>query len=109
VVSSYNALYWNVGALAVDCFSQNWKGVRNWVFPPFRLVEKALAHLKFCQAWAIMVVSVWTAQTWWPIITNKAKDKYRLPRRPDLLQHYIYRNYGFCNFDLLVCIMDFRK
>jgi hypothetical protein len=58
VVFSYNALYWNVGALAVDCFSQNWKGVRNWVFPLFGLVGKALAHLKFCQAWAIMVVPV---------------------------------------------------
>jgi hypothetical protein len=61
VVFSYNALYWDVEALVVDCFSQNWKSVRNWVFSPFGLVGKALTHLKFCQAWAIMVVPVWTA------------------------------------------------
>lgn len=109
VVPRFNSLYWDADVESVDCFTVSWSATRNWVFPPFYLVDRVLAHIKFCNAWALVILPQWVGRPWWPVVCNEAKDIVVLPRKPDLLTHYVFGSYGLCNFDLLACIFDFRK
>ena len=54
----FNALNRITGkfAEAIDCFSQNWKGVMNWVNPPFNLIPRVLRFIKNQQADTIMLI-----------------------------------------------------
>ena len=57
---------------AVDCFTQDWAGVNNWVCPPFSLVEQVLRHIRMCEAEATIIVPCWEHAAWWPLIRQGA-------------------------------------
>ncbi|CAG8741783.1 46455_t:CDS:2 [Gigaspora margarita] len=44
---------------AVDCFSQNWRGVKNYLYSPFAMIYQAIMHAKECGALIIIVAPVW--------------------------------------------------
>ena len=45
-VDCYNSRFYDRGADAVDCFSQNWAGVLNWAVPPLYLITKTIKHIR---------------------------------------------------------------
>ena len=52
-----------------------------YLFPPFRLIGRVLQKLRADKGRAILVAPIWTAQTWFPMLENMARDSWTIPRR----------------------------
>ena len=75
----YNALFWsedNRGCLAMDAFSQNWRGENNWVHAPFRLIGKVVAHMRQCGAVGTVVIPEWRGAAWWPMVRGEGGESW---------------------------------
>lgn len=75
----FNSRIWYPDCEAVDAFSQDWKGDKNWLVPPIHLIQRCLRHLKACKAVGCIVVPVWKSASYWPdlleyIQSSKTKD-----------------------------------
>lgn len=68
LLDRFNSMFWCPGTDGVDCFSQIWKGVNNWCNPPFNLIGRLIRFLHAQEAVATVVVPVWTARPWWPLL-----------------------------------------
>lgn len=55
-----------------DAFACPWAGERNYVCPPFALVQRVLTKLRREGAEAVVVVPYFPAATWWPLIVRLA-------------------------------------
>jgi hypothetical protein len=53
---------------AVDAFTQDWHTDNNLAVVPFALVDRVLEHAVECQAHLTLVVPVWPAAAWWPLL-----------------------------------------
>lgn len=53
-------------ALFVDAFSANWSNFFFYAFPPFSLIGKCLEKIQANKAEGILVVPLWTCQSWYP-------------------------------------------
>ena len=61
----YNALYADPRAVGVDALTQrDWGGENNYVFPPFRLIDRVLDIVEQQGAEATLIAPLWKAQTW---------------------------------------------
>ena len=68
----------------VDAFSVSWSQFTNsYMFPPFCLVGRCLQKLVLEQATAIIIVPLWTTQTWFTNLLSLLVD---VPRRCCLIQ-----------------------
>lgn len=74
----FNAREWCQGVEAVDAFTQDWKGERNWLCLSFGLIQRALRHLQECGAVAVIVVPEWPGQPWWPLLCQLAVEWFPL-------------------------------
>ena len=65
----------------VDAFSVSWSQFTNsYMFPPFCLVGRCLQKLALEQATAIIIVPLWTTQTWFSNLLSLLVDVPRLFR-----------------------------
>lgn len=62
-------------ALFVDAFSVNWNNLFFYAFPPFSLIGRCLEKLQANQAEGILVVPLWTSQSWYPKLLRLLIEK----------------------------------
>ena len=43
--------------------------------PPANLILKVLKHIQECKAATTLVVPIWEAQPWWPLLQKLAKEE----------------------------------
>ena len=55
------------GVWATDAFSLNWHSLQFYAFPPFSIIGKVLEKIKQDEARGILIVPLWSTQTWFPI------------------------------------------
>ena len=72
----YNSLFWNPECEAVDAFSQDWGGERNWIVPPTMLIPRVIEHARACGAEGTLVVPYWESAAYWPLL-RKGCNEYR--------------------------------
>ena len=46
----FNSRFLQLGAEAVDAFSQDWSSDNNWLVPPTTLIDRVLCHMRDCKA-----------------------------------------------------------
>ena len=73
----FNRTSFCVGTSGVDCFNYNW-GLDsvNWLFPPPRLVIKAVNHLMLCKARGLLLTPDWKAAHFYPFLMSSEIKKY---------------------------------
>ncbi|MGA9040188.1 MAG: reverse transcriptase domain-containing protein [Terriglobales bacterium] len=86
----FNSRSWEPNADAIDAFTQSWTlsphGSReiNWCNPPFNLVGRVIGKIIQERATAIVILPLWKAQWWWPIVVEKSHELLPLPHAQDL-------------------------
>ena len=75
----------------VDAFSLNWREFKFvYIFPPFRLIARALQKVQAEKVRAIIVTPMWPGQPWFPSLQAAARETWTFPkRRNNLLQREI--------------------
>lgn len=73
------------GAEGINSLTADWSGDNNWVFPPFHMLLLVLRHIVRCKAKATVILPLWSAQAWWPLLTLVAVSWVPLPVHPFLL------------------------
>ena len=66
-------------------FQTSWKYQREYAFPPFNLIGRALKKFQTDQAQILLVPPNWQSQTWYPRILQMPVDKPILIPQVDLL------------------------
>ena len=69
----FNSKFWCMGTEAVDCFSQCWKGEVNWLVPPPSVIPKVVNKIISEKADCTLVVPVWKASPFWPLLLQDGK------------------------------------
>lgn len=64
------------GSAATNCFSQNWRGVMNWCFPPLDIIDLTLRHMRSSRARGVLVTPFWPSRAWWHIVWDGAKGTF---------------------------------
>lgn len=74
------------GAWRVDAMSFPWNNIGlPWANPPFILIHRILRKVLQEQATMVIVVPMWSTQTWWPTLLSLLADRPALlPQRDDL-------------------------
>lgn len=69
--SAHNALLpvfysevWSPHSAGANAFTASWSGVRNYCFPPPKLVARVLEHAQECRAEMVLVILDWPGQSW---------------------------------------------
>jgi len=71
-LSPFNSYFWCPGTAGVDAFAQcDWGTHNNWCYPPFDLIPRTLGIIAQQHAQATMIIPVWTARPWWPIVSPR--------------------------------------
>jgi hypothetical protein len=66
-------------ATAIDCFTQDWAGEKNYALCPFNLIPKVLKHVEACKAFTVVVLPAWKSAIWWPHLCSLTKETLDLP------------------------------
>ena len=64
----FNSRCWTPGSEAVDAFKVNWVGENNRLCPPIGLIPRVIRHAQACKASGTLVVPVWPAAPYWPLL-----------------------------------------
>jgi len=67
-------------SVAVDAFTQSWKDLKGYAFPPFNLIQRCLIKIGRDRAEVLMVTPVWPSQLCWPVILELACAPPRIMR-----------------------------
>ena len=57
----------------IDAFSQSWENELAWICPPVYLIPEALKKIENTKMMAILVVPVWKAAAFWPLLFPDGK------------------------------------
>ena len=77
LLPSYNTAYRSSTRVPVDAMAQVWAGSHSWLNPPFHLLLDVLCKLWAEGAEATLVVPLWPAEAWWPLLPRLA-DRVRV-------------------------------
>jgi hypothetical protein len=69
----YWALFADGQCVGVDALSADWRGVRNYAFPPVALVGQTLLLVQEQRASTVLIVPKWEAHWWWPVLVELAQ------------------------------------
>ncbi len=73
-------------AVFIDAFSRSWKDFNAYAFPPFSLIAKVLQRIQQDKAQMIVIVPLWTTQSWFTVFLELLiKNPILLPQRDNLL------------------------
>ena len=75
-------------AWAVDAMTISWKGMFNYIFPPFRLPHRILHKIREDGCKTILIAPAWPRQSWFPDLLLLSCAKPLLPLRGDLLSQF---------------------
>jgi hypothetical protein len=76
-------------AWAVDAMTISWKGMFNYIFPPFRLLNGILQKIKEDGCKTILIAPAWPRQSWFPdLLLLSCAKPLRLHLRGDLLSQF---------------------
>jgi hypothetical protein len=76
-------------AWAVDAMTISWKGMFNYIFPPFRLLNGILHKIKEDGCKTILIAPAWPRQSWFPdLLLLSCAKPLRLHLRGDLLSQF---------------------
>jgi len=65
----FNSATYCPGTSGVDAFNYDWRvGGLNWVFPPLKMIGRALRHLKLCKAAGLFLVPQWKNAYFYPLL-----------------------------------------
>jgi hypothetical protein len=64
----FNSLCPLLELAGVDVFAQSWSFGVSLLVPPPQLVSRCLAQVVENAAMAVLLVPVWTAHEWWPLL-----------------------------------------
>ena len=74
------------GACYIDAFSINWKQFKFvYIFPPFRLIGRALQKVQMERVKAIILAPVWPGQPWFTGLQAASRETWTFPKRKDNL------------------------
>jgi hypothetical protein len=74
-------------AVQVDAFLMTWRDQNAYAFPPFCLVNRCLAKVRWEETTLIIVTPVWHTQVWYPhLLAMSVEEPLLLPPLPDLLK-----------------------
>ena len=75
-------------AWAIDSFTIDWSSCKGYIFPPFALILRILQKIEHEEACGILIVPLWTSQSWFPKLLRLLIDHpVLLPPRPHLITH----------------------
>jgi len=76
-LENFFSLFYYKNCTGVDCFNYNWKiyGLA-WLFPPPRLVVRALLHLQKCKSQALLLVPQWLHSHFYPFLIKKRMNGF---------------------------------
>lgn len=69
-------------AAGINALVADWALYNAYANPPFGLILPMLQHIRQCNASATVVVPMWPARPWWPLLRSMAVDYIQLPRSP---------------------------
>lgn len=69
----FATLFLDREAEVVDSLSQDWRGVRNYAFPPVVMILRVLKLVIRQEADTVLVVPNWPTQSWWPLLMQFSK------------------------------------
>ena len=79
-------------AYAVDAFTVSWQDLNFYAFPPFNLLPRVLAKIIQDKATGILIIPLWTTQSWFPLVLTlliqhprviaPCRDPLYLPQHP---------------------------
>ena len=79
-------------AYAVDAFTVSWRDLNFYAFPPFSLLPRVLAKIIQDKATGILIIPLWTTQSWFPLVLTlliqhprviaPCRDLLYLPQHP---------------------------
>lgn len=73
-------------AFAIDAFSLDWGKDLLYMFPPFSVIPRVLQKIRMDQAEVIIVVPLWSTQSWWPHLIDLAvQPVFSLPSPTQIL------------------------
>ena len=77
------------GSIATDAFSQSWKEIKGFAFPPFSLIGRCLSKVKREKvSELILVAPVWPTQPWFAVLVLMLYQRaIILPKYPSLLRN----------------------
>ena len=72
-------------AKVINAFTIDWSNLKFYAYPPFNiiLIAKVLQKIKYDKASGIVVVPLWTSQTWFPVFRSLTTGPY-LEFKPDI-------------------------
>eukprot|EP00882_Tetradesmus_deserticola_P001761 GHRQ01001893.1.p1 GENE.GHRQ01001893.1~~GHRQ01001893.1.p1 ORF type:complete len:342 (-),score=65.32 GHRQ01001893.1:81-1106(-) len=68
----YWSLYADGSAAGIDALSADWSAMRNYAFPPVKLVGQVLELVIEQRATTVLIAPRWEAQWWWPLLLQAA-------------------------------------
>ena len=68
-------------AFAVDAFSFPRRGFEFYAFSPFSLIPKVLQKGQQDNSSGVLIVPLWRAQVWWPVLKKDGEDRASHARR----------------------------
>ena len=82
-------------AYAVDAFIVSWQDLNFYAFPPFSLLPRVLAKIIQDKATGILIIPLWTTQSWFPLVLTlliqhpraiaPCRDLLYLPQHPQVV------------------------
>ena len=74
-------------AVTTDAFTMNWAELKGYANPPWNPIGRVLAQTRQQQAKLVLVVPVWKAQAWYPVLLEMLVHiPLLISRRKDLIQ-----------------------
>lgn len=86
-VQTYCSFQPDPGAAYIDAFSIDWSSFHcSYLFPPFSMINRCICKIQKDQARAVIVVPLWTTQSWFPALLRILTDHPRvIPKSKSLL------------------------
>ena len=73
----FNSASFCVGTSGVDCFNYNWGlDSLNWLFPPPRLIIRAVNHLQQCKGVGLLLTPEWKSAHFFPFLISSEIKRY---------------------------------
>jgi hypothetical protein len=74
ILPRYNSKFYDGGAEATDCFTQDWEADNNWVNPELESIPTAIRHCQWCGADMTIIVPIWKGAPWWPLLVDNTGE-----------------------------------
>ena len=97
-------------SVGVDAFHAYWGDCFAYIFPPFSIIGKILQKIEEDQATVIMIVPMWTTQSWFSKLLRMLIDcPFYFHRSPQVMTHPDKDPSQLPRMDLLACCLSGKR